>query len=214
MTRAKIILSVAVGALLIFAGAAYYWTQQQASLAGQPWHDNQVLERDYSPSFGPDDARVTIVEFFDPACEACRAFYPFVKKIMAQHADDVRVVLRYTTFHDGSDEVVRMLEAARLQGLYLPVLETILRRQPEWASHHQPNVPLVWDLAEKVGLDIERARKDSQSAEITRILEQDTADVAAVGVQKTPTFFVNGKGLPSFGGQQLYQLVLSELQVQ
>jgi len=46
---------------------------------------------------------------------------------------------------------------------------------------------------------------------IIQILEQDTADVKSLGIQKTPTFFVNGKPLESFGSQQLYDLVQSEL---
>ena len=56
----------------------------------------------------------TIVEFFDPACEACRAFHPIVKDIMAEHGDAVRVVIRYTPFHGAaSEEAIRVLEAAR-----------------------------------------------------------------------------------------------------
>ena len=44
-----------------------------------------TLVRPHSPIMGRADAPVTIVEFFDPACETCRAFYPIVKKIMAEH---------------------------------------------------------------------------------------------------------------------------------
>lgn len=212
MTRTKLVLGVTFLALILFAGAAYLVNQYQASSGNGRDYDMALLEREHSPSLGPESAKVTIVEFFDPACEACRAFYPFVKKIMAQHPGDVRVVLRYTTFHKGSDEVVRLLEAARLQNLFLPVLETVLRRQPEWADHGKPNIALAWEAAEQVGLDIEQARKDGQSAAISQVLKQDMADVRTVGVLKTPTFFVNGKGLETFGGQQLYDLVLSELQ--
>ena len=62
--------------------------------------------------FGPSEAPVTIVEFFDPSCEACRAFYPFVKNILTQYPDDVRLVLRYAAFHGGSDQAIGTLEAA------------------------------------------------------------------------------------------------------
>ncbi len=212
MTRTKLVLGVTFLTLILFAGAAYLVNQYQASSGNGQNYDMTLLEREHSPSLGPDNAKVTIVEFFDPACEACRAFYPFVKKIMAHHSGDVRVVLRYTTFHKGSDEVVRILEAARLQNLFLPVLEAVLERQPEWADHGNPSIALAWEAAEQVGLDIEQARKDGQSAMINQILEQDMVDVRTVGVLKTPTFFVNGKGLETFGGQQLYDLVLSELQ--
>ncbi|WP_432470544.1 DsbA family protein [Amphritea sp. HPY] len=214
MTRPKIILSVTLIALIIFAASAYLWTQQQADVVSTKAYEDSLLERPHSPSFGPKNAKVTIVEFFDPACEACRAFYPFVKRIMAENPDDVRVVLRYTTFHKGSDEVVRILEAARLQNLFKPVLEAILIKQPLWADHGNPNLSLAWDAVKEAGLDIEQAREDMQSAAITNVLQQDNADVKAVGVEKTPTFFVNGRPLQTFGAKQLVELVNSELAAQ
>jgi len=60
----------------------------------------------HSPVFGPANAPVTIVEFFDPACETCRAFYPIVKDILAQYPSEVRLVIRYAPLHKGSDVVV------------------------------------------------------------------------------------------------------------
>lgn len=211
MTRPKIVLSVTALTLVVFAVAIFSWTQQQANSTSTTSYDNSLLERPYSPSFGPENAKVTIVEFFDPACEACRAFYPFVKKVMNENPENIRLVLRYTAFHEGSDEVIRILEAARLQGIFKPVLETILARQPSWAAHGNPDLSIAWAAARDAGLDVKKAKKDIQEVEITNVLKQDTADVQALGIQKTPTFFVNGKALQTFGAQQLYDLIQIEL---
>lgn len=74
---------------------------------------------------------MTIVEFFDPACEACRAFHPIVKQILTQYPDDVRVVMRYTPFHgEGSELAIKVLEAARLQDVFVPVLEALAKISP------------------------------------------------------------------------------------
>ncbi|MEH0666124.1 thioredoxin domain-containing protein [Vibrio scophthalmi] len=209
MNQNKIVLSITLlmGALL--AAFMFSWYQQQDTVDISV--KNNELERAYSASFGPETAKVTIVEFFDPACEACRAFYPFVKKIMNESPDDIRLVLRYAAFHEGSDEVVLMLEAARRQGLYSEVLVSILADQNSWASHSKPNLANAWSIAESAGLDISKAREDMKDPKIIKILEQDTADVKSLGIQKTPTFFVNGKPLETFGSQQLYDLVQSEL---
>lgn len=56
-----------------------------------------------------------------------------------------------------------------------------------------------------------RARADAQRREVDAILKIDGEDVAAVDLRQTPTFFVNGKTLPSFGPEQLVGLVQSEL---
>jgi protein-disulfide isomerase len=159
--------------------------------------------------FGPADAPVTIVEFFDPSCEACRAFYPFVKQILAEYPDEVRLVLRYTLFHQGSEEVSRILEAARLQNLYEPVLEAVLEVQPAW--HDDPEVAKAWEAAEASGLDIARAREDIQSERINAILERDMQDVQTFDIRATPTFFVNGRQLTKFGPEPLLRLVQESL---
>ena len=172
--------------------------------------DNRLV-RFHSPSFGPGNAPVTIVEFFDPACETCRAFYPIVKDILKQYPNDVRLVLRYAPFHPGSDQVIKLLEAAKRQNKYQPVLERVLAAQPQWADHGQPNIDLAYQAAKEAGLDIAKAQADAKGADIAAVLQQDVEDLTALEVTKTPTFFVNGSGLPSFGDQQLRALVAEEV---
>lgn len=172
--------------------------------------EGSVYERAYSPSIGPTDATVTIVEFFDPACGACGAFYPFVKQILAKHSN-VRLVLRYATFHRGTPEVVRMLEAARLQGVYLPVLEALMARQLEWTINHKAEFALAEAIAVSAGYDKEAGAAQMVTPEMDKLLAQEKADIRTLAVDKTPTFFVNEKPLPEFSGKHLYELVVSEL---
>ena len=148
---------------------------------------------------------------FDPACEACRAFHPVVKEILSEFQGKVRVVLRYTAFHPPSEEAIKILEAARIQGKFEVVLERLLETQPRWAPHGRP-ASNAWNLLDGTGLDLERARRESQLPDIAAILNQDAADVKIVGIRGTPTFFVNGKPLPSFGAEQLYELVREEVE--
>jgi protein-disulfide isomerase len=98
-----------------------------------------------------------------------------------------------------------------LQGVFEPVLEILLNKQPEWASHGNPRLDKAWDFAEQVGLNVETARKTMFSDEINQILVQEKNDIKALKVSRTPTFFVNKKPLPKFGGQELYELVRSEV---
>jgi len=169
------------------------------------------LVRMHSPVLGPQGAPVTIVEFFDPACETCRAFHPIVKRLMAQYPNEVRLVIRYAPFHQGSDQVVKLLEAAKRQGRYQAVLEAVLEAQPLWADHGRPNPDLTFEIAKAAGLDIERARQDMAGPEMQALLAQDVEDLTALQVKRTPTFFVNGRSLPSFGPDQLAALVAEEV---
>ena len=214
MTRRTMVAVTAVVAVVGFALAAVIYdrsVEEQAAAALRA----ELLVRPHSPVFGPMDAPVTIVEFFDPACGTCRAFHPIVKQIRREYPDTVRVVMRYATFHNGSDQVVRILEAARLQGKLEPVLEAVLAAQAAWSPHGggAPNLANAWQAAGNAGLDVTRARRDTLKPEITAILNQDMADVSAAGVDKTPTFFVNGRPLPSFGIDQLFALVREEVAI-
>ena len=130
---------------------------------------------------------------------------------MAQHPGKVRLALRYAPFHHGSDQVVKLMEAARKQGLYTPVLEALLAAQPEWADHAAPNIGTAFETAARAGLDMGRARQDMETPEIQAVLAQDIEDLTALRVSKTPTFFVNARSLPSFGPEQLARLVAEEV---
>ncbi len=170
---------------------------------------SQRLVREHSPIIGPREARVTIVEFFDPSCEACRAMYPAVKEIMARYPNDVRLVLRYAPFHPGSEEAVRIMEAARTQNVYVPVLEALLESQPQW---HDGDMRSAWTAAAAAGLNVEQATAALNSPDVTATIRQDVADGEAVGIRGTPTFYVNGRQLTDFGPQQLEDLIRSEVQ--
>jgi len=213
MTRRSIVLLTGLVALIVFAGGALFYDRYGGNSA-QPVAAAQggALVRAHSPIIGMTDAPVTIVEFFDPSCEACRAFYPAIKQIMANFPDETRLVIRYTPFHEGSEEAVRILETARLQDRFEPVLEALLAQQPEWAVHGAPDLEKAWEIAGAAGLDVEQARREMSSAEIDAVLEQDLADVQSNNVRQTPTFFVNGRPLESFGPQQLYDLVREEVE--
>ncbi|APW42223.1 DsbA family protein [Rhodoferax saidenbachensis] len=209
--KITVILLVAIVAVAFLFGMNVYQRRVENAQAEKVSQSESSLVRAHSTILGPQDARVTIVEFFDPACETCRAFYPFVKDLMKKYPNDVRLVIRYAPFHNGSDKVVKMLEAAKRQDKYLPVLEMVLAAQPMWADHGNPNVELAYQAAAQAGLDIKKALADAQDPAIDTALRQDIQDLTTLQVTKTPTFFVNGKGLPTFGSEQLAALVAEEV---
>jgi protein-disulfide isomerase len=202
---------VAIVALFFYLGMNTYTSRVQTEQEVQVKAEQTRLVRFHSPVFGPQNAPVTIVEFFDPACETCRAFYPIVKNLMAQYPKDVRLVIRYAPLHQGSDRVVKLLESSKSQGKYQAVLEAVLAAQPAWADHGQPNIEIAFKVAEQAGLDITKARQDIEKPGMQSLLQQDIEDLTALQVTKTPTFFVNGRSLPSFGPDQLAALVAEEV---
>lgn len=214
MNKRLMVVTTAVVAIVLFAAAALVYRPAPAPAVATAAAGNLEeagFVRPHSPVIGPADAPVTITEFFDPSCEACRAFYPIVKQIMERHPDRVKLVLRYAAFHEGSDTAVKIIEAARLQELFLPVLEALLARQPEWAVHGAPDLDLAWQIAGEAGLEINQAKQDVLRPGMIGVLNADMDDVERLGVQQTPTFFVNGKALTSTDPQALADLVAAEV---
>lgn len=212
MKQKNLFIVSAVVLLLVFVFAILLYTAAKEETAVQLVTANRTaLVRMHSPTIGPATAPVEIVEFLDPACETCSAFYPRVKQLIAAHPERIRLVLRYAPFHQGSDRVVAVLEAARKQGKLWPALEALLATQASWAPQHAPQVGLVWKHLEGLGLNTEQMMFDLSAPEIATLIGQDLADAQTLGVTMTPEFFVNGKPLPSFGFEQLEALVQAEL---
>lgn len=197
---------------MAFMFASSFYKDKQTEKFGFMAQENaSVFVRDHSQTLGSDEAKVYLIEFMDPACETCAAFYPFVKQMMAANPDKIKLVIRYAPFHDGADYFVKILEAAKKQGKYWETLEIMYKSQPYWASHHQPQPEKIWQFLPMAGLDLERIKQDMNDPAIVQLIQQDLADAKTLNVQKTPGFFANGKPLQNFGYQQLQELVYSEL---
>ena len=210
MKRKTLVITAAVALLAAFVVGTLVYQVRQADSA-QAVEREALLVRDHAPTVGPAEAKVHIVEFLDPACETCAAFYPFVKRMMAAHPGKIRVSIRYAPFHKNADYVVKVLEATRKQGKYWEALEALLKSQARWSPNHTPVPDFVWNQLEGLGLDLERVRQDMNAPDIARNIRQDIADAKELDVNKTPEFFVNGRPMPSFGYEQLTALVTDAL---
>ena len=212
MNRKWIVISTAAAVVAGLIVATLVFRDRSSVAATQAVQSNiEALVRPHSPVYGNVDAKVTIVEFFDPACETCRDFYPIVKRMVNSSFGQVRLVMRYAPLHQGSDTAVKILEAARKQDKYWEVVEKTLAYQPMWAAHGNPQPELIWEMVTDLKLDMAKARADAQSADVEQILRQDMADMTALNVQKTPGFFVNGRPLENFGEDQFKALVQEEV---
>jgi protein-disulfide isomerase len=171
-----------------------------------------ALASAHSPTLGPASAKVHVVEFLDPACETCAQFFPMMKQWLAENPDKIRLSVRHVTFHSGSDYVVRVLEASRMQDRYWQTLETVLASQARWAPNHTALPDLVMQAIADMGLNVQQLMTDMDAPEVAQRMERDRNDAMTMKVTATPEYFVNGRPLPSFGEHQLLDLVNEELQ--
>ncbi|QEI08509.1 thioredoxin domain-containing protein [Pigmentiphaga aceris] len=215
MTRKKtvFILAGAVVLLAFILGVFTYQRQQAKAQQQLAQQNSPVFNRSHSPTYGPSTAKVKITEFFDPACETCRAFYPMVKKLVDAEKGRVQLVVRFVPFHHGSELAAKILVAAQAQNLFIPVTEIVLNNQDAWASHSRPEPERIWGFLKGTSFDLAKARVDVDAPAVKAVIDQDMADAKTLNVTRTPGFFVNGKPLVNFGYAQLEELVQQELRL-
>lgn len=202
-----------IGFIVVFFVAAYAYkyneNQKYEALAKEK---AKLYEREYSFVMGNKDAKVQLVEFFDPACGTCAQFYPLVKQIMKEHEGKIKLVYRYAPFHQNSFYAVKMLEAAKEQGKFLEVLSFMFETQQYWIKNHVVQQNTLWRMLFNVqGIDMKKMADFMNNPELDARVEQDLKDAEALGATKTPSFFVNGKPLQTFGLEPLKELIQSEL---
>lgn len=146
------------------------------------------------PSFGPVDARVTVVEFFDFRCPGCKATAPEVLRLMQAHPD-VRFVFKDWPIldrgaEDTSHYAARAAQAAHRQGKYLPVFRALMA-EPALTK------AAVDRILAANGVVMPQARTAMDSPEIARHLADIQLSANGLGLRGTPTFFINGRASAS-----------------
>ena len=198
-------------ALVVFIGAIYFINRgkDEETTAALPPESNVLREGNYKK--GPDSAKVTLVEFFDPECEGCAAFHPILQKVLSEHPNDVQLVARYMLFHGNSHYAALALEGAGKQGKYWEMYNFMLERQHEWSHQKEPVNHIFERFAKELNLNIEEFNKSYEDMTFKAALAKDMADGHQLGVQGTPTFFVNGKMLMRLSYQDLKDAIAKEL---
>lgn len=134
------------------------------------------------------------VEFLDLECESCRAAYPLVEQLREDYAGKVEFVIRYFPIdsHANAMNAALAVEAAARQGRLEQMYSRMYETQGEWGEQSDSKAPLFRTFAEDLALDLARYDADIASAEVRARVEKDRQDGLALGVQGTPTFFLDG----------------------
>ncbi len=146
---------------------------------------------------GPEDARVTIVEYSDFMCPGCAGLEPVMALLEQNFPADLRVVYRHfplTSIHDKAALSAQAAEAAGLQGKFWEMHDQLFSRQKEW-EQMDPQQFETW-LAERAGelkLDVERFKSDLNSPALVKQAQDAWDQGVASGMPGTPFLLVDGE---------------------
>ncbi len=157
-----------------------------------------LLVRDNSHRAGPaGDGKVTLVEFLDFECEACGAAFPFVEQLRETYSGRVTFVVRYFPIpsHFNAERAARAVEAAAGQGAFEAMYKKMYETQTEWAEQRVPKDDVFRGYASELGLNMTQWDTAYSDPATLQRIKDDVADGRTLGVQGTPTFFLNGAKL-------------------
>lgn len=179
--------------------------EEQKILAAESAWKNVSLSAD-DPALGPANAPITIVEFTDYNCGYCKLATPWVMKQVDDRRRDIRVVIKESAVRGQNSELAAAAAlAAQNQGKYRE-MHIALMKVP--ANAYTPEN--IEQIARNVGLDVARLKSDMNSKQIKDRINASIADYEKVGLEGTPTFFINGTYVSGFGEQHLDALVQME----
>lgn len=139
------------------------------------------------------DGSVTVVEFLDFECEACGAFYPIVEDLRSTYKGKITYVVRYFPLpgHLNSTNAAVAAEAAARQGRFEEMYRKLFETQTAWAEAKEPRTDVFRGYAQELGLDMAAYDRDVADPATLARVQQDVTDGRALGVNSTPTFFVD-----------------------
>jgi protein-disulfide isomerase len=147
------------------------------------------LDIDGSPSVGPSDAAVTIIEWADFQCPFCRLVSPMLDEIVARFDGQVRLVFKFYPLsgHPQGEIAARAAVAAMNQGKFWEMHHLMFENQERLEQAD------LEKYAKQLKLDVARFRKDLTAADTTERIEKDKKRAEELGLEGTPFLFVNGR---------------------
>lgn len=144
---------------------------------------------------GSNNKGVVLVEYGDFQCPACAGYHPIIKEVVEKYNDDIKFQFRnfpLQQIHQNARAAARTAEAAGKQGKYWEMHDLLYEQQKSWEQSTAVNT-IFEGYATQLGLDLAKFKTDFSSSAVNETINADFAEGTKLGVDSTPTFFLQGK---------------------
>lgn len=202
----KFFLAVVIGAVVILGGVIFFSQKNNTTPGEQVTIDTTIGQK-----IGSDTAPVKIVEFGDFQCPACQAAEPALKEILAKNKDSVQFIYRHFPLpsHKNGESSSLAAEAASNQGKFWEMHDLLYARQNDWATLADPTDTFA-GYATSLGLDEKKFRDDLKADSAIQKVKTDADYGESIGVNQTPTFYINGTKSPGVKTVEQWQAIIDD----
>lgn len=149
------------------------------------------------PFVGPEDAKVTVVEFFDFSCGYCKRLAPAMEKVVAANSD-VKFVFKPLSFVSPvSGYQAKAALAMNKQGKFLEFYKAVLDAQGRMTEG------AVDELAKSLNVDFDQYKADLASDDVTSVLNEIRATAQNANINGVPAVIINGRHVQTMSADDL-----------
>lgn len=161
---------------------------------------------------GAGNKKVTLVEYGDFQCPACKSFYPLVKEIKKSYGDDITFQFSHfplSQIHQNAFAAHRAAEAASKQGKFFEMHDLLYENQESWSSLPDPSQVFA-GFAQQLNLNMDQFNGDAASEAVNSTINADIKLAQQAGATSTPTFTINGEKIKNPQSLEEFKKLIDE----
>lgn len=209
-----IFLLLFVGIIVVAKNKNKPQTETGAAQFANNGHQRMLTKegKDATVSANPAVKSITMVEYGDFQCPACKAYHPLVLDVLKAYPKQLKLIFKnypLTTVHKNAMAGAIAAEAAGRQGKYFQIADMLYDKQAEWAEQDNPQGKFE-EFAKEVGLNVEQFKKDQQDKALSDLIDNERNEGIKNGVTGTPSFFINGKKIENPANLEAFKKIIDE----
>ncbi len=164
------------------------------------------------------DKKNLLIEYSDFQCPACKNAHNILKIIEASGSADFEITKKVTfvyrhfplsQIHNKANVAAYAAEAAGNQGKFWEMADLLFDNQNVWEKSNDPQKDYFLNYAKELKLEVDQFKKDSDLTEVKNRVAEDLKDAEQMGINSTPTFFLNGQRVIVNSFNELKQVLRS-----
>lgn len=210
--EAKVIIGISVVSLLLLVGCVFLFSGKENIESSAKPVDTALLTGGKKHFKGVESSKVTIVEFADFQCPACARTQPVLNQIMTDYRNEVTFLFRHFPLpqHENAIVAARAAEAAGEQGKFFEMADMLYSQQDRWSESSNAEEIFI-DFAADLQIDTTQFVNDLESKKYDESIQADKSDGMRLGVNSTPTVYVNGQRIYEPSYENLKEAIISQL---
>ncbi|MEV0649638.1 thioredoxin domain-containing protein [Phytomonospora sp. NPDC050363] len=208
-TNLKMTIGLIAAAIIAIGVTVVLSNSGESTAASTSPTDERLVRPDSHKLSTAADGKVTLVEFLDFECESCGALYPDMERLRAEYDGRITFVVRYFPLpgHKNGEPAARAVEAAAAQGKFAEMYRKMFETQSAWGEKSEPQDGVFRGFAGELGLDL--AAYDAAFADPATAarVQKDQDDGISLGVDRTPTIYLNGEPVERPGYESLKESI-------